>query len=208
MLGVALLVAGGCHGANHGPPAGGPPEVGARPAERLPIEPLDPDSAVQAGTGSTITRHRAPRRVSIEGWQLASPEFDDGYEVWFLVPLAWDVDLAGGASDGSGLVRAEVDLTPLEVSDVPIIEYARQLAEDSPLSHYTTADGASVYVTRREVSVAPSDPDAAREVFHTAIVSLDGRIAKLDVRYAADVDWRFNDLALAITGTVQVRRTP
>jgi hypothetical protein len=44
-------------------------------------------------------------------------------------------------------------------------------------------------------------------VFHTAVVSVDGHIAKLDVRYDLDLDWRFDELAGAISGTLQGRPT-
>ncbi|MCW2956917.1 MAG: hypothetical protein JWO69_1786, partial [Thermoleophilia bacterium] len=39
-----------------------------------------------------------------------------------------------------------------------------------------------------------------------AVVSVDGTIVKLDVRYDATLNWRFDDLADGIVGTLQVER--
>ena len=58
----------------------------------------------------------------------------------------------------------------------------------------------------RVADQSASDPDAPREVFHTAVVSVDGHIAKLDVSYDSELDWRFDERAAAVSGTLQVRR--
>ena len=66
-------------------------------------------------------------------------------------------------------------------------------------------NGSTVYVTQREVSAAPTDKEVQRYMFHTAVLEVDGRVAKFEVSYDSVYGWRFRDLATSIMGTVNVR---
>jgi hypothetical protein len=127
-------------------------------------------------------------------------------DITYRIPQDWSQQGDGESRNRRRFVQAHARVTNLSDSDISLATYAAQLAEGNPIFQYPTQDGHVVYVTSREVALAPSDPDAPREVFHTAVVSVDGKIAKLDVRYDSELDWRFHDLAAAVAGTLQVRR--
>lgn len=206
LLAAAPLVFAGCHDEERlrqrleGPPA------------RLPVEPdqpkVPPAPAMLDTVGVWVPPTLYPRSVT-DGWQnLHTIHATDEFDVMYRVPDSWseDEDGDGESRNRQGTVEAQARLTELEDSEISLATYAAQLADGAPIFQYSTDDGHIVYLMRREVALAPSDPDAPREVFHTAVVSIDGHIAKLDVRYDSERDWQFNELASAITGTLQVHR--
>lgn len=206
---VALMLvvaagASGCHDAAKlqrrldGPPA------------RLPVEPDQAKSAPAPALLDTVRPWKQPgeygERVT-NRWQLVSLRVDDEVELTYRVPQSWTVE--DGSSESQNLrrqVRSQASITTVDETELSLASYAAQLAEGNPIFQYPTADGDVVYLTRREVALAPSQPDAPVEVFHTAVVTVDGHVLKLDVRYGLADDWRFDELAAAITGTLQVRR--
>lgn len=198
---VAPVVLAGCHDEARlrerldGPPA------------RLPVEPDQPDTPPAPALLDTVLPFEPgklyPPSVTAT-WQLAAAEVTDDFDVTYRVPEAWRLGTSR-ATNADATVMSRATATDLEDSTISLATYAAQLADGNPISQYTTTDGHVVYVTRRVVALAPSDPETPREVFHTAVTSVDGRIAKLDVRYRIEQDWRFDQLAHAITGTVQVR---
>lgn len=205
LLVAAPLAFAGCHDEERlrqrleGPPA------------RLPVEPDQPDTPPAPALLDTVRPWSPPKLYQPEVTQLWTGlvRMDAGgdYTLTYRVPDSWTVSANEGESANRGReVHAVARITELDDTDISLATYAAQLAEGNPIFQYSTADGHVVYLTRREVALAPSDPDAPREVFHTAVVSIDGDIAKLDVRYDAGLDWRFNELAAAITGTLEVRR--
>jgi hypothetical protein len=181
------------------------------PPARLPVEPDQPKTPPAPALLDTVGVWQQPKlypyRVT-NAWQNApiTLHATDAFDVTYRVPDSWN-DLGDGESrNGHRTVEAQARLTQLDDSDISLATYAAQLADGAPIWQYTTEDGHIVYLMRREVALAPSDLEAPREVFHTAVVSLDGHIAKLDVRFDADLEWQFDELADAIIGTLQVRR--
>ena len=188
------------------------------PTARLPVEPDQPTTPPAPALLDTVRPWQQP--APYEGAKTARWEgiVETGapgdHTLTYRVPDDplddddWIIDSdRGEAHNRQSFVQAHARMTNLSDSDISLATYAAQLAEGNPIYQYTTADGHIVYLTSREVALAPSDPDAPREVFHTAVVSIDGQIAKLDVRYDSEQDFRFDELASAITGTLQVRRT-
>jgi hypothetical protein len=205
LLVAAPIVFAGCHDEERlrqrleGPPA------------RLPVEPdqpkVPPAPALLDTIGVWVPPKLYPASVT-NTWPVSTLKATDDFNVTYRVPDSWRglEDEDGESRNRRHTVEAQALLTELDDSDISLATYAAQLADGAPIYQYTTEDGHIVYLMRREVSLAPSDPEAPREVFHTAVVSLDGRIAKLDLRFDADLAWQFDELASAITGTVQVRR--
>jgi hypothetical protein len=205
LLVVAPLVFAGCHDEDRlrqrleSPPA------------RLPVEPDQPSTPPAPALLDTVRTWAQPKpydtpRATAQ-WQLVTISADDQYDLTYRVPLEWIVDDKGKSTNGDSSVEARARVTELDDTQLSLASYAAQLAEGNPLFQYPTSDGHVIYLTRRVVALAPSDPDAPHEVFHTAVVSIDGHICKVDVRYDSLVDWRFDELASAITGTLEVRRT-
>jgi hypothetical protein len=181
------------------------------PPARLPVEPDQPSTPPAPALLDTVRTWSQPKpydkpRATAQ-WQLVTISADDQYDLTYRVPLEWIVKDKGQATNGDSSVDARARVTELDDSELSLATYAAQLAEGNPIFQYPTSDGHVIHLTRREVALAPSDPDAPREVFHTAVVSIDGHICKVDVRYDRLVDWRFDELASAITGTLEVRRT-
>ncbi len=182
------------------------------PTARLPVEPDQPKTPPAPALLDTVRPWQQPAPYGpkvIAGWEgLVETSATSDFDLTYRVPPEWVIDPRnnGEAESGRGEVQAHARMTSLSDSDISLATYAAQLAEGNPIYQYSTADGHIVYLTRREVALAASDPKAPREVFHTAVVSIDGRIAKLDVRYESELDWRFDELAAAVTGTLQVRR--
>jgi hypothetical protein len=179
------------------------------PTARLPVEPDQPDTPPAPALLDTVRPWRMPKLYAgdaTDPWLLVTAHAVGDQDLTYRVPESWTVRSSGRARSGTDEVESHARLTNLRDSDISLATYAAQLAEGNPIYQYTTDDGHVVYVTRREVALAPSDPDAPREVFHTAVVSVNGRIAKLDVRYDSELDWRYDELADAISGTLQVRR--
>lgn len=180
------------------------------PTARLPVEPDQPTTPPAPALLDTVGPWQQPVPYAgnaTDTWDITDPVAAGDFELTFRIPPGWIQDGdPGEARNTRNLVLAHARVTNLSDSDISLATYAAQLAEGNPIFQYSTADGHIVYLTRREVALAPSDPDAPREVFHTAVVSVDGRIAKLDVRYDSELDWRFDTIADAVTGTLQVRR--
>lgn len=182
------------------------------PTARLPVEPDQPETPPAPALLDTVKPWRPmppyDGKVTDRWPGVVTATAGDDTILTYRVPGSWTglEQEDGRARNATRQVEAHARLTNLEDSDISLATYAAQLAEGNPIHQYVTADGHVVYLTRREVTLAPSEPDAPRQVFHTAVVSIDGRIAKLDVRYDSELDWRFNELADAITGTLQVRR--
>lgn len=180
---------------------------GPAPA-RLPVEPDQPDTPPAPALLDIVRPWKQPApypaRVT-NTWPIVELHANDEYDLTWRVPFEWHTDDAK-ARNRSGTISAEARVTTLDELAISLASYAAQLAEGNPIWQYSTSDGHVVYLTRREVAIAPSDPDAPREEFHTAVVNADGTILKLDVRYDVEQRWRFADLADAITGTLQLRR--
>jgi hypothetical protein len=140
-------------------------------------------------------------------WQLAvMPIEGSDHRFAYRVPFEWNIDSLGRASNGNEQVTVRASLTPLADNDTSLAEYLAQLSAGSPIAVRTTPNGWTVYTVERNVSVAPSDPNAEQRTFHTAVVDLGERIAKLDVTYDEGLRWRFGDLAHTILGTIDVQR--
>lgn len=181
------------------------------PPARLPVEPNQPTAPPAPALLDTVRPWTQPAPYAADetaAWQLVTLEAGDSRDITYRVPPLWVIDeeSEGASKNLRGGIDAQLRVTKLRDTEISLATYAAQLAEGNPIYQYPTTDGHVIYLTRREVALAPSDPDAPREVFHTAVVSVDGAIAKLDVRYDAELDWRFDELASAITGTLQVRR--
>ncbi len=178
------------------------------PTARLPVEPDQPETPPAPALLDTVRPWQQPDIYAgdaTDTWALVTTHVDDTQDLTYRVPETWDDRGEGRSRNLKREVEAFARVTKLRDTSISLATYAAQLAEGNPIFQYSTSDGHIVYVTRREVSIAPSDPVAPRQVFHTAVVSIDGRIAKLDVRYDTDLRWRFSDLADAICGTLQVR---
>jgi hypothetical protein len=177
------------------------------PTARLPVEPDQPKTPPAPALLDTVEPWQQPALYparKTNRWDIIDTRAAGDFDLTYRVPPTWSGD-DGEARNRGSLVQAHARMTSLSDSDISLATYAAQLAEGNPIYQYPTTDGHIVYVTRREVALAPADPDAPREVFHTAVVSVEGRIAKLDVRYDSEFDWRFDEQAAAIAGTLQVR---
>lgn len=203
LLAAASLAFAGCHDEERlrqrleGPPA------------RLPVEPDQPKTPPAPALLDTVSAWTQPRtypaRVT-NTWPVITLHATRDFDLTYRVPSSW-IDRGDGESrNRTREIEAQLRVTELTDSEISLATYAAQLADGSPIFQYSTDDGHIVYLTRREVALAPSDPAAQRELFHTAVVSVDGHIAKLDVRYDSELDWRWDELASAISGTLQVRR--
>lgn len=179
------------------------------PTARLPVEPDQPSTPPAPALLDTVRPWKQPAPYAgtnvTDTWDIVSAPANEQYDITYRIPLSWEIRRPGKSRNGSGDVDAYARMTKLRDTDISLATYAAQLAEGNPIFQYATSDGHVVYLTRREVALAPSDPDAPREVFHTAVVGVSGQIAKLDVRYDSELDWRFDELADAISGTLQVR---
>lgn len=178
------------------------------PTPRLPVEPDQPATPPAPALLDIVRAWRQPDQFkgnAMDAWAIVSAHANDDDDITFRVPQSWTIKNSGRATNATAVVDAHARVTKLRDSDISLATYAAQLAEGNPIFQYVTSDGHIVYVTRREVALAPSDPTAAREIFHTAVLSVDGKIAKLDVRFDRSLEWRFDDLADAIAGTIQVR---
>lgn len=177
------------------------------PPARLPVEPDQPDTPPAPALLDTVKPFQQDKLYPAEAlttWQIVTVRVAGGFDLTYRIPENWRINGAR-SSNADETINARATRTELEDSNISLATYAAQLADGNPIFQYTTDDGHVVYVTRRTVALAPSDPEAAREVFHTAVTSIHGRIAKLDVRYDAEENWRFDQLGHAVTGTVQVR---
>jgi hypothetical protein len=183
------------------------------PTARLPVEPDQPSTPPAPALLDTVRPWKpAPPydgKNATDAWDLVSAKADEQNTITYRVPPSWQIDenRAGRARNLTREIEAYARVTKLRDTEISLATYAAQLAEGNPIYQYTTSDGHIVYLTRRVVALAPSEPSAPREVFHTAVVNVDGHIAKLDVRYASELDWRFDELADTISGTLQVRPT-
>jgi len=180
------------------------------PPTRLPARPDTPVTPPVPALLDTVQPWKAlpmyPASATA-AWSLVTLHVDKQHDVTFRVPETWTTsDATSKGSNTYKEITAQARLTDLDDSEISLAAYAAQLAESNPLYQYATQDGHVVYLTRREVALAPTDPEAPRQFFHTAVVSVDEHIVKLDVRYASDLDFRFDELADAISGTIQVRR--
>ncbi|MCB0877524.1 MAG: hypothetical protein KDC46_00885 [Thermoleophilia bacterium] len=202
LLVAAPFVLGGCHDEQR------LRERLEGPTARLPVEPDQPETPPAPALLDTVRPWQQPKLYAgdaTDAWGLVTVPAVDDMDLTYRVPQTWEIRTKGRARNLGQDIEAYARLTNLEDSDISLATYAAQLAEGNPIFQYTTSDGHIVYVTRREVALAPSDPEAPREVFHTAALSIDGHIAKIDVRYDSELNWRFDTLADAITGTLQVR---
>ncbi|MBC7460433.1 MAG: hypothetical protein H7287_03635 [Thermoleophilia bacterium] len=180
------------------------------PPPRMPADPNRPDAPPVPALLDTVRPWKPlglyPSSM-LATWSLVTIHVDDAHDITYRVPTTWTAtDATGRATNLATEIIAQGRLTDPDDSQVSLAAYAAQLAEGNPLFQYTTQDGHVVYLTRREVALAPTDPEAPRQIFHTAVVSVDEHIVKLDVRYDSDLDFRFDELADAISGTIQVRR--
>ncbi|MCW2950190.1 MAG: hypothetical protein JWN41_1203 [Thermoleophilia bacterium] len=178
------------------------------PPTRLPVPPNQPDTPPVPALLDTVQPWKPPAAYPsrmLATWAEVRIHVDGTHDITYRVPTTWTTsDSTGKSYNVHKQVTAQARLTDLDSSQISLAAYAAQLAEQNPLYQYTTHDGHVVYLTRREVALAPSDPNAPRQFFHTAVVSIGDHIVKLDVRYDSAVSWRFNDLADAINGTIQV----
>ncbi|MCW2960021.1 MAG: hypothetical protein JWM90_408 [Thermoleophilia bacterium] len=205
LLAAGSVVLGGCHDEQRlrerleGPPA------------RLPVEPNQPKTPPAPALLDTVGAYIAPKLYGpmvTRDWPLVTSRVDADADITFRVPESWaGTGKRGRADHPDGTVSAIARATQLKDADISLATYAAQLADGNPLQQYSTSDGHIVYVTRRRIELAATEPDAPSQVFHTAAVSVDGHIVKLDVRYDDTLDWRFGDLAQGIVGTLQVQRT-
>lgn len=173
-------------------------------AHRLPASPDETRAVPVPALLDTIKPWTQPKAVDTTGWQLAISHLGST-DIWYRVPFAWNVDGRGRATNLAKIVKTEALRTPLTDAKISLAAYASSLAEGKPIYSLTTDDGHIAYLTRRKVSVAPSDPNTESEMFHTAVFDVNGSIFKLEARYDATQTWRFADIADAILGTVQVR---
>jgi hypothetical protein len=179
---------------------------GPAPA-RLPVEPDQPESLPTPALLDTVEPWRQPPLFGprqITAWLVVTLKATDQYDITYRVPDSWEIDDAR-AKNASGEIKSKLQRTTLDSEKMPLAAYASQLADGSPIYQYTSDDGHIVYVTRRGVAIAPSDPNTPRGFFHTAVTEVDGDIYKLDVRYSSTLKWRYSELADGIVGTVQVR---
>jgi len=181
------------------------------PPTRLPVEPDEPSVPPVPALLDTVQAWKPPTsccsRAEVAEWNIVTTSAGDDFEITYRVPATWsEQDDSGTTRNLDRTISAKARRTELDDSELSLATYAAQLAGANPLYQYSTTDGHVVYLTRRDVDLVPSDPDAPGQVFHTAVMSVDGRIAKLDVRYDEEYDWRWGELADAITGTLQVRR--
>jgi hypothetical protein len=175
-----------------------------------PAEPKPPGAVPRATPPGpalldTVRPWQRPPLPGQADWQLAIASLEGtDLRLSYRVPFQWDLDRRGRAHSGDTLVRAEASLTPISDEQLSIATYLAQLAEGQPIFSRTTQNGYTVYLVEREVSVAPSDPNVAKRYYHTGVVDIGGRIAKLDVVYAAGLHWRFADEANAIIASADV----
>lgn len=196
VLAAAALVGSGCQNSIHSAP------VVPASTDRAP-RPLPPGPAVL----DTVRPWKQPNIPGQLDWQLATASLPGPRELTWRVPFQWDADRRGRSSSRDGLVRATASTTRVAQDGLSLATYISQLANGQPIFSYTTKRGYAVFVTQREVSVAPSDPNAARSIFHSAVLDVNGRIIKLEIVYDAKLAWRFSELSRAILGTIEVQDT-
>lgn len=158
-----------------------------------------PSTGIDVGIG----KWKQPK-VDMSDWQLAIVHLNDKVRMTYMAPFRWSIDSRGRGQSLDGLVKASGQWTTIDNTQMSLAAYAASLANGEPVHAITTDSGYVAYATEREVSVAPTDPNVERFMFHTAVVDIDGRIAKLEVRYNATDRWRFHDLANAVLGSIEI----
>jgi hypothetical protein len=173
---------------------------------RLPVEPGKDATPVELPrVARDIKPWKQPRLVDTRDWQLARADLGDDDIIRYRVPQQWTVDSRGRGRSGDGLVQSYAVPTAVDKEKLSLEAYAAQLAEGSTLYYKRIQNDESVaYLTVREISIAPSDPNVPSFMYHTAVVESGDRIAKLEVRYDAKDRWRFANQANAIIGTIQL----
>lgn len=185
-----------CGGGGTDNPAAAPP--------RLPVEPGKDATPIEVPRITRDMRQwKQPRLIDTRDWQLAIADLGEQRVVRYRVPLQWTVDQRGRAKSGDELVQSYVELASVDKDEISLPAYAAQLSEGSKLQYKRMANGEVAFLTVREISIAPSDPNAPRFMYHTAVVDLGDSLAKLEVRYSAKHRWRFANQASAIIGTIQ-----
>ncbi len=200
---LAVFVALACAGCTR-PPTDDP----NKPPPKLPRTP----PKLKTDTGSSVgqTQRWLNPPVNTTDWQvaLAPIEGEKSLRIRYRVPQQWSVDRRGRGRSGDGLVQSYAYRTELRTSDLSASAHAAHLADGGVVFERVMAAGGTSYLVVREVSIAPSDPNVERMMYHTALAEVDGRIVKLEVRYRSDVRWRFREVANAVIGSMEIVPKP
>lgn len=152
----------------------------------------------------TIRPYTFDRPQDFGSWIAGRASLPRDVDLQWRMPAEWVSDSPGRARSADGLVRLQVIETDIAEQDLSLADYLGELSQGEPVTSYLDRTRFAVYVTSREVSVAPTDPNTPRSMFHTAIVDVDDRYVKVEITFDSVDAWRFNDLAHAMLGTIQI----
>jgi hypothetical protein len=199
LLVLALLVFAGCQNESSPRRNVADNEPGPR-AGKSPTTPAKPEPP-------RIVSWKAPTTPTLD-WQLAIAHLSPDTTLTYRVPTRWKVERSGSSTSGDDVVRAKAEMTDVDVETVPLSDYLDQLAGSGhTLQLLRTNDGSTAFIVERKVEVAPNEPNSAASYFHTAILLVDGQIAKLELRYPATQKWRYEKIANAVLGTLSIQRS-
>ncbi len=174
------------------------------PHVRVPLPggatPLPPGPAIL----DTVKPYGSTTTHNASLWQTVVASISVNRMVQWRMPIEWLSDKEGSAHTADNLVKLQVIQTGVAQDGLSMADYLTELAQGARISSYVTRAGYTVYVTSREVSVAPTDPNAPRSMFHTAVIDTGDRFIKVEITFDASLDWRFDDLAHGILGTIQI----
>lgn len=176
----------------------------SKPIGNLPATPANVSTPPGPAILATTTPYGTPTFAEIADWQAVYGRISGAWRIVWRVPQDWQIVGARRASIGEDEAISIATFTPLKTANVTVASYLADLADGTPISQYTSTSGFTFYVLERTISVAPTDPDAETAVFHTAVVVINGRIAKLEVTYPNDNRFRFADTARTIIGSADV----
>lgn len=174
------------------------------PRVRVPrttgVEPLPSGPAIL----DTIRPYHSNRASRASLWQTVTASISGDRMVQWRMPIEWIADNEGSAHTADDLVDLEVIQTGVAQDGLSMADYLTELAQGEPITSYVNRARYTVYVTSREVSVAPTDPNAPRSMFHTAVIDTGDKFIKVEITFDSALDWRFDDLAHDILGTIQI----
>lgn len=160
-------------------------------------------SGSQSKNLAELVQPFAAPKLDTSTWQWSMQPLDDLGAVEFHAPRSWDI-VRSKAQSGDGYVTAKASISSAEKRKVDMAAYIAQVADTNPVYVLKMPSGKSAFITVREISVAPDNPQAAVTVYHTAIFDLGEKYGKFELRYDLKQKWRFETLANAIIGTMDV----
>ena len=182
--------------------------TGAEIRKRVDVQPSSQGDEPPPPPGpailDTVSQYRSLRPADYGSWIAGHASVSKDLDLQWRMPAEWISDSPGRARSADGLVRLQVIKTDIAKQGLSLADYLGDLSQGEPVSSYLDRARHAIYVTSREVSVAPTDPNTPRSIFHTAVVDVDGNYIKVEITFDSSDSWRFDDLAHTMLGTIDI----